>query len=148
MPAVIAAGRAVQPVPDSMNRPNRPLSPHLQIYRPQLTSVLSILHRLTGIALAAGAVMLVVWLLAAAAGPEAFAAVQAFNGSWIGLALLAGWSFALFYHLCNGVRHLFWDAGMGFELRTVYASGRAVVAVSAALTLGAWLLGLSAGGAL
>ena len=94
-----------------MATPNRPLSPHLQVYRPQLTSVMSILHRLTGIALAVGTLLLVAWLVAAATSPQAFGAIQAFNGSWIGRVLLFGWSFALFYHLCNGIRHLFWDAG-------------------------------------
>jgi succinate dehydrogenase / fumarate reductase cytochrome b subunit len=119
-----------------------PLSPHLQIYRPQLTSVLSIFHRLTGVALAFGTLLLVWWLVAAAAGPGAFAGVQGFLGSVVGLFLLLAWSASLFYHLANGIRHLFWDAGIGFDLKTVYASGWAVVAVSIALTAGAWVLGL------
>src|SRR5690606_1427727 len=96
----------------------RPLSPHLQIYRPQITSTLSILHRLTGIALGGGTLLLTWWLVAAAAGPEAFATAQGFICSIVGRLLLFGWSFALFYHLCNGIRHLVWDAGYGFEIDT------------------------------
>src|SRR5258708_16088954 len=92
-----------------MTPAQRPLSPHLQVYRWQLTSVMSILHRATGIALSLGAILLVWWLGAASDGPEPYAAVQRFLGSWIGLLLLFGWSLALFYHLCNGVRHLVWD---------------------------------------
>lgn len=122
--------------------PTRPLSPHLQVYRPQLTSVLSILHRGTGIALSVGTLLLVWWLVAAAAGPEAFASAQGFIGSWLGLLLLFGWTFSLFFHLCNGIRHLFWDAGMGLELKSVYASGWAVVAASGGLTILAWIIGL------
>lgn len=126
-----------------MTAENRPLSPHLQIYRPQLTSVLSILHRLTGVALAAGTLLLVWWLVAVAAGPEAFETVQGFIGSWFGRALLLGWSYALFYHLANGIRHLAWDAGWGFELKTVYLTGWTVIWASVALTLLAWILGYS-----
>ncbi|MCH7540102.1 MAG: succinate dehydrogenase, cytochrome b556 subunit [Proteobacteria bacterium] len=126
-----------------MTAENRPLSPHLQIYRPQLTSVLSILHRLTGIALAAGTLLLVWWLVAVAAGPAAFETVQGFIGSWFGRALLLGWSYALFYHLANGIRHLAWDAGWGFELKTVYLTGWMVIWASVALTLLAWILGYS-----
>lgn len=127
---------------------DRPLSPHLQIYRPQLTSVLSILHRLTGLALAAGTLLLVWWLYAAGAGRDAFLDVQAFMGSWVGRLLLAGWTFALFYHLCNGIRHLFWDAGRGTGLASVHASGWAVVGASTALTAASWLWGYAAMGAL
>ncbi len=118
---------------------NRPLSPHLQIYRPQLTSMLSIAHRGAGIALGAGAAFFAWWLLAAASGPEAYGAAQSFFGSVPGIIVLAGFSFALFYHLCNGIRHLFWDAGMGLELDQAYRSGWAVVAAAAVLTAGAWL---------
>jgi succinate dehydrogenase / fumarate reductase cytochrome b subunit len=127
--------------------PNRPLSPHLQVYKPQLTSVLSILHRATGIALAVGTLLLVWWLVAAATGENAFADVQAFIGSWIGKLLLLGWSFAIFYHMCNGIRHLFWDAGRGYELETAYATGRIVVAAAIILTIGAWLWGYASMGA-
>jgi succinate dehydrogenase / fumarate reductase cytochrome b subunit len=119
----------------------RPLSPHLQVYRWQLTSVMSILHRVTGVALAVGTLLLAYWLIAAAAGPDAFATAQGFIGSILGRVLLFGWTVALFYHLCNGIRHLFWDAGRGFELRTAYASGWAVVVVAAALSVIAWIAG-------
>ena len=122
---------------------NRPISPHLQVYRPQLTSVLSILHRITGVALAVGTILLVYWLIAAASGPVAFASAEALIGSWIGRILLFGWTFALYFHLTNGIRHLFWDAGFGFELKTVYASGWTVVALAAVLTLVSFVAGFA-----
>lgn len=124
----------------------RPLSPHLQIYRPQITSVLSISHRLTGLALGFGTLLLVWWLVALASGPEAFATVQGFVGSWLGRLLMLGWTFALFFHLANGIRHLFWDAGYGFDLKTTTASGWSAVAAAVVLTLLAWGIGLSAMG--
>ncbi len=108
---------------------------------------MSILHRLTGIALAIGTLLLVWWLVAAAAGPASFATVQGFIGSFVGRVLLFGWSWALFYHLCNGIRHLAWDAGWGFELKTVYATGWIVTAASFGLTLLAWIFGYVALGA-
>ena len=125
---------------------NRPLSPHLQVYRPQLTSVLSILHRATGIALALGTLLLVWWLIAAATGPTAFYNVQSFIGSIFGRILLFGWSFALFYHLCNGIRHLVWDVGKGFEIGSAYASGWLVVVASSVLTVICWIAGYAAHG--
>ncbi|MEQ8396217.1 succinate dehydrogenase, cytochrome b556 subunit [Thalassobaculum sp.] len=125
-----------------MSADRRPLSPHLQIYKPQLTSVLSISHRATGVGLAAGLLLLTWWLLAAAAGPDSFAVVQGFLGSWLGYLILFGFSYALMFHLCNGVRHLFWDAGWGFELDTVYRSGWAVVIASVALTVLAWAIAI------
>ena len=127
-----------------MSDHNRPLSPHLQVYKPQLTSVLSISHRATGIALSAGTVLLVWWLFAAAAGPDHFAVVQGFMGSWFGYLVLFGFTFAVMYHLCNGIRHLFWDAGYGFELETVYKSGWATVGGAVALTVIAWIIALAA----
>ncbi len=123
---------------------NRPLSPHLQVYKPQLTSMLSILHRLTGVALAIGTLMLVWWLIAAATGPEAYDAAQSFIGSIIGRLLLLGWTFALFYHLANGIRHLAWDTGLGFELATAYTTGWLVVIAAIVLTLASWLGGYAA----
>jgi succinate dehydrogenase / fumarate reductase cytochrome b subunit len=122
-----------------MSHVQRPLSPHLQVYKPQLTSVLSITHRATGLALAGGTIFLVWWLLAAATSDSAFALAQAFWYSWIGRLLLLGWTWSLFFHLCNGIRHLFWDAGYGFELKTTYSSGWTVVTASVALTLVAWI---------
>lgn len=128
-----------------MSGSNRPMSPHLQVYRPQLTSILSITHRATGVGLAGGTLFLVWWLMAAATGPEYFAYVQGVMGSWLGLLILLGFSWALFYHLCNGIRHLFWDAGYGFELETAYKSGWATVAGSIVLTAVAWGVGLTGG---
>ena len=127
---------------------NRPLSPHLQVYRPQFTSVLSILHRITGIALAVGTLLLVWWLIAAAAGPTEFATVQNFIGSVVGRILLLGWSFALYYHLCNGIRHLVWDTGKGFELSAAFASGWLVVVAATALTVISWVGGYASLGGL
>lgn len=124
-----------------MTHDNRPLSPHIQIYRPQLTSVLSITHRLTGVALSVGSLLIVAWLIAGAAGSAPYLRLVGFMRSWVGLVLLFGWTFAIFFHLCNGVRHLFWDAGRGFELRTIYASGWSVVAMSVILTIGLWGVG-------
>lgn len=127
---------------------NRPLSPHLQVYRWQITSVLSILHRLTGVALVFGALLLAYWLTAAAYGPEAFARAQAFMGSWFGRLILFGMTFALFYHLANGVRHLAWDAGWGFELTTVRRTGIAVVVLAFVLTVLAWIAAYATAGKL
>jgi len=125
----------------SADRPasHRPLSPHLQVYRPQLTSILSITHRATGIFLALGALYLVCWLLAIASGPDAYASVSAFSASIIGRLLLLGWTFSLFYHLANGIRHLVWDAGVGLDLKTTYMSGWLVVVGAVALTVIAWV---------
>ena len=125
------------------NRPvHRPLSPHLQVYRWQLTSVMSILHRATGIALSIGALYLALWVMFAASSPATYAAFQSFNSSIVGRILLGGWLFSAFYHLCNGIRHLFWDAGYGFELKDAYRSGWIVVAVSLIATLVSWIVGL------
>jgi succinate dehydrogenase / fumarate reductase, cytochrome b subunit len=129
-----------------MTPAERPLSPHLQIYKPQLTSMLSIGHRLAGVALALGTPFLVWWLVAAASAGDSFAAVQSFFGSWLGLALLFGWSFAFFYHLCNGIRHLMWDTGYGLDLRTTYVSGWLVLVASGGLTVIAWIAGLAVRG--
>lgn len=124
-----------------MTPAQRPLSPHLQVYKPQLTSVLSITHRATGMALGLGTILLVWWLIAAATGDQAFATAQAFWYSWFGRLLLLGWSYALFYHLCNGIRHLCWDAGYGFTIQATYRSGWTMVCSSLALTLIAWVAG-------
>ncbi len=121
-------------ISDSPDRRDRPLSPHLQIYRPQWTSMLSIFHRITGVALAVGTVLLVWWLAAAASSAAYFADVQDFLGSWMGIILLIGWTFSLYYHLCNGLRHLFWNAGIGLELRPARRSGILVVHAAVGLT--------------
>ncbi|TPL71562.1 succinate dehydrogenase, cytochrome b556 subunit [Mesorhizobium sp. B2-3-15] len=120
----------------------RPLSPNIQIYRPQLTSVLSIANRITGVVLSAFAVLLVIWLSAVATGPQAFATVQSVTGSWIGQGLMISALFSFFMHLSGGIRHLFWDAGYGFQLRTIYASGWAVVITSFMLTGATWVLSI------
>ena len=131
-----------------MSNQDRPLSPHLQVYRPQITSVLSIAHRATGIVLAAGLLLLLWWLAAAASGQDAFETAQAAAGSFLGRLFLFGWTFALFYHLCNGIRHLFWDMGRGFELDTVSMTGWLAVGSAAVLTLLAWVLAYASMGAL
>ncbi|MDH3400777.1 MAG: succinate dehydrogenase, cytochrome b556 subunit [Chromatiales bacterium] len=123
-----------------MTTKNRPLSPHLQIYRWQITMVMSILHRATGVALALGSLLLVYWLVSLASGPEAYALALECLGSAPAVAVLAGASFAFFYHLCNGIRHLVWDTGRGFEISQLYASGYAAIIASIALTAGFWLL--------
>ncbi len=120
----------------------RPLSPHLQVYTPQMTSILSIMNRVTGIALSAGTVLLVWWLVAVASGPSAFATVQGFIGSPVGLFVLFGWTAALFYHFFNGIRHLAWDAGFGFDLPQTYATGWAVVIATAVSSVLVWAVGL------
>ena len=118
-----------------MRSADRPLSPHLQIYRWQLTSVLSILHRAAGVVLSAGAILLVWWLVAAASGPDAYETVTDFLSSWLGLLLLFGWSLSLFYHLCNGIRHLVWDTGHALDLKSTYLGGWFVLAGTGALTV-------------
>lgn len=118
---------------------NRPLSPHLQVYRPQITSVLSILHRVTGVILSLGILVLVYWLTSLAGGEAAYGSAVAVLGSGPGQLVLFGWTLAFFYHLLNGVRHLFWDAGKGFELNQVYASGWSVVIGTIVLAGIAWL---------
>jgi len=129
-------------MPNPTAKRPRPLSPNIQNYRPQLTSVLSILNRITGILLSVCAVVLVIWLVAAATGPLAYGAVQGAIASWVGQVVLFGATFAFFLHLCGGIRHLVWDTVHGFELRSIYASGWAVVAASLALTVAAWIASL------
>ncbi len=124
----------------------RPLSPHLQVYRPQLTSVLSFTHRGTGVLLSLGFLALVYWLLAGASGPEAYAAAGAVFGSVPGLVLLAALSFSFFYHLGNGIRHLVWDTGFWLELPQVYASGWVVVILAFLSTAAFWAVVLFGAG--
>jgi succinate dehydrogenase / fumarate reductase cytochrome b subunit len=119
----------------------RPLSPFMfpVWYRFQITSALSILHRLTGIALAVGSILLVWWLVAVAAGGELFAVTHALIASPIGMLLLFLWSIAFFFHLCSGIRHLAWDAGYGFEIREARRNGYVVIGATVLLTLLTWL---------
>jgi succinate dehydrogenase / fumarate reductase cytochrome b subunit len=119
----------------------RPLSPHLQIYTPQITSLLSIMNRVTGIAISIGTLMLVWWLAAAANGPVAFGHVQGFMRSWLGLFLLFGWTASLFYHFFGGLRHLAWDAGYGYELPQTHASGWAAIVATVVATVIVWSIG-------
>jgi succinate dehydrogenase / fumarate reductase cytochrome b subunit len=116
-----------------------PLSPHLQIYRPQWTSVLSILHRLTGIALTFGLVMVTWFFGALSAGPDYFAIFTAFAGSWMGMFMMFGWSFALCFHACSGVRHLFFDLGYLFDIHNAERVGKIMLGVAVLLTLAVWV---------
>jgi len=121
----------------------RPLSPHLQAYdMMQMTSLTSILHRATGCAWAAGTLLLTWWLMAAATGEVAFARVQWFMGSALGLLILFGLTATAWYHTLAGLRHLAWDAGYGYELPTVYRTGRAVFIGTGVLTVLTWLLAI------
>jgi len=120
----------------------RPLSPHLQLYRFPLTALISITHRATGIVLSAGALFFVVLLVAAAAGAHSYNAVHAHLSTWYGTVFLIGFTFALFFHMCNGIRHLFWDIGWGFELPTAALTSRLVIVGAIVLTAITWLIAL------
>jgi succinate dehydrogenase / fumarate reductase cytochrome b subunit len=118
-----------------VNRGARPLSPHLEIYKPEWTMVLSITHRITGVGLTLGAVLVCWWLLAAATSPAYFAWVDGLLTSWLGALVLLGSTLALWYHFCNGVRHLVWDAGHWLDLKNAEKSGRMAVIGAVALTM-------------
>ncbi len=122
----------------SVTKSRRPLSPHLQVYKPQMTSVLSILHRATGLALAIGTLMVAWWLIAAATSEQAYIVAQNFAASPLGTFMIFGWSVALFYHMSNGVRHMFWDMGYLFKIKNAYAAGYLVLLSTALLTASAW----------
>lgn len=124
----------------SPKRP-RPLSPHLTIYKVQITSLLSILHRGTGLMLYGGAMLWVVWLMALAAGPQAYQQLQEAFLHPFGLIILLGWAFCFFYHFCNGLRHLMWDCGQGYDMKSVRKSGWLVVGCSFFLTLMVAIIG-------
>lgn len=125
---------------------SRPLSPHLQIYHWHVTMVVSILHRVTGVALAAGSVLLVGWLWSAAYDPACFAGIARFFGSVPGKVLLIGWTAAFYFHFCNGIRHLFWDAGKGFDPQFAARTAWGVFIAAAFFTLCTWIPLLTAGG--
>ena len=125
----------------------RPLSPHLQVYKPQITSAMSIVHRITGVVNALGFLLVAAWLVALAGGEASYAAAQAAAGSLPGKIALFAFSATLVYHLLNGVRHLLWDMGWGFEIPQVYRSGYTVLVLAVVLTAGVWYAGLAAGGA-
>ncbi|MBI4006327.1 MAG: succinate dehydrogenase, cytochrome b556 subunit [Gammaproteobacteria bacterium] len=119
---------------------NRPLSPHLQIYKPQLTSILSITHRGTGVFLSISALFLCCWLLAIANGPDVYANLQTYITAWYGQVILFACVFSLYFHLCNGIRHLIWDMGLGLDIKTTYISGYIVVAATVLLTVATWCI--------
>ena len=123
-----------------MSTTERPLSPHIGIYLWPITMALSILHRATGIGLAVGLVALVAWLMSIAAGPESYLYFSTFMSTTFGRLLLIAWSFAFFYHLANGIRHLFWDAGYGFEKSQANASAWVALAATVVLTAAFWML--------
>ena len=120
---------------------SRPLSPHLSIYKPMLTMMMSIVHRVTGAALYLGTILMVWWLMAASAGPAAYANVQWFMGSIIGRVILFGYTWALIHHALGGVRHLIWDMGYGFEHTEREFAARATIIGSIVLTVMLWVIG-------
>ena len=132
-----------------MTTHERPLSPHLQIYKVELPMLLSGLHRITGIALSVGSILLVAWISSAVYSAEAFASMNRFLGGYIGQFVLFGWAFSLIYHSVSGVRHLIWDTGRLLEVKQIYSSSKIVLAIAIVLTLLAWILagGFPGGGA-
>lgn len=118
----------------------RPMSPHLQIYKLPFTAKLSILHRGTGAVLFAGLILMVLVLLSIAGGADSWASMQSFLSSFIGKFILFGFTFCIYYHMCNGIRHLFWDIGMGLELDDAKKTGIVVLAASVFLTLLTWII--------
>jgi len=122
-----------------MSDAQRPLSPHLDIYRWQVTMASSILHRATGVGLGGGMLVLAWWLIAAASGADYYTMVSGWLTSIIGRIVLLAFTWALFFHLCNGIRHLFWDIGKGYDLVTATRSAWAVIGASVVLTLVAWV---------
>lgn len=116
----------------------RPLSPHLTIYRPQITSMLSILHRITGVALFVGTALVVTWLWSVAYAPSFYLTLHGWLSSSLGHFLLFGWMFSFYYHLSNGIRHLFWDIGWGFTIQQLTRSGWTVLIFTCAMTAATW----------
>lgn len=119
----------------------RPLSPHLQVYRLPLTAKMSILHRMTGIVLALGSILVAAFLIAAALGEEQYNIVMGLAQSKIGAVIIFGWSLALFYHLCNGIRHMFWDVGIGVNEKSANFTSAIVILVTLGLTVASWWCG-------
>ena len=124
---------------------DRPLSPHLQIYRMTWTMAMSVIHRATGIALFAGTLLLAYWLIALAISPDAFATAQAIFGSAIGRFVLFGYTWALLHHLAGGLRHFVWDLGYGYELKARMCLARGTLIASGILTVLVWAIGLGIG---
>lgn len=125
--------------------PPRPLSPHMQVWRWHVTMLTSILHRATGVGLYAGALILAGWAVALASGPDAYALYMGLLGSWLGRLVMFGLTTALFYHLANGVRHLVWDFGHGFEVKTANFTAVVVLAFALAASLAVWVLAAMTG---
>ena len=123
----------------------RPLSPHLQVYRWPISMALSILHRASGCALGVGTLLMTWWLVSAARSEASFDTAQWFMGSILGKLLLFGWSLALFFHLCCGIRHLWMDSGRGFEKAEYDLSAKIVLGATVVLTVGAWIVALAVG---
>lgn len=126
-----------------MTTGNRPLSPHMKIYKFPLNGLMSGSHRVTGILLSIGTLLFAYWLIAAAYGAESYETAQAFFGSWLGQLMLIGWTFCLYYHLVNGIRHLIWDMGKCLEKEDLIKTGRIGMAVTAILTVATWIIGYS-----
>ncbi len=124
-----------------MSSTNRPLSPHLQVYKPQLTSMMSIAHRLTGMVLALGVVVFTYWLYQVTTNPVMADQMTRFFSAGIGIVVIYAWVFTFNYHLCNGIRHLFWDAGKGYSIPMVYKSGILVILMAVILTVAVFFLG-------
>lgn len=133
---------------DPKSQPQRPLSPHLQIYRPMLTMMMSIVHRMTGAALYFGTLLVVWWLVALASGPDYFNYVQDIAGSIIGRLVLFGYTWALVHHALGGMRHLVWDTGRGFDLDKVEWMARLNLIGAILITLAIWVIGYSVMGGL
>lgn len=130
-----------------MSTSARPLSPHLQVYRWQIQMVTSILHRITGVALAVGTLLLAALLISLATGPQSYAVVRAFCASWIGMILLLGWTWSLAFHLLNGIRHLLQDAVMGYAINQFVRNSWLSVIGSLLLTALIWACVFMRGGA-
>lgn len=126
-----------------MTTGNRPLSPHMKIYKFPLNGLMSGSHRVTGILLSIGTLLFAYWLIAAAYGAESYETAQAFFGSWLGQLMLIGWTFCLYFHLVNGIRHLIWDMGKCLEKEDLIKTGRIAMAVTAILTVATWIIGYS-----
>ncbi len=129
----------------SKTTPQRPLSPFMigPYYKPQMTSMLSIVHRLTGLALSFGVMLLATWLVCLASGVDCYNTIAPHVTAWYGKALLVAFTWALLYHLCNGIRHLLWDLGKGLDMPTAEKTGWGVIAASIVLTAGVWALALA-----
>ena len=143
MPSTPSRGATIRAVCTVVLLIRRPLSPHLQVYRWPVSMALSILHRITGVGLGLGTLLLAWWLIAAAVSDDAFAGVQWFLATPIGMLVLFGWTLALCFHFFSGIRHLVWDAGYGFEQPWYDRSGWAVVIATVAAALLLWIIGLA-----